>query len=68
MENSPLTFSLLANGALGRAVITNPSTGAFTYTPKAGAGGQDYFTFKAFDGKLYSKSATISVNVTTAPN
>jgi hypothetical protein len=68
VEKSPLTFSLVANGTLGKAVITNPSTGAFTYTPKANATGQDYFTFRAYDGQLYSKAATITVNITAAPN
>ena len=31
-EGSPLTFSIASNGGKGVARITNPTTGAFTYT------------------------------------
>jgi hypothetical protein len=62
-ENDPLTFSIVANGALGTAVITNAATGAFTYTPKTGVRGTDTFTFKANDGSLNSNTATVTVKI-----
>ena len=51
-DGSPLSFSIVANGTKGSAAITNAATGAFTYTPNAGATGADSFSFKASDGAL----------------
>ena len=62
-EGSALTYSIVANGAKGVARITNATSGAFTYTPNAGATGADSFTFKASDGQLDSNVATITVTV-----
>ena len=59
----PLTFSLVTNGTLGAAVV-NATTGAFTYTPNANAGGADSFTFKVNDGTIDSNIATVSVTIT----
>lgn len=64
VENSPLTYSIVANGGKGTAVITDASTGDYTYTPNPNAFGSDTFTFKAYDGELFSAEATISVNIT----
>jgi uncharacterized repeat protein (TIGR03803 family) len=62
-NGDPVTFSIVSNGAIGRAVITDTSTGAFTYTPNADASGTDVFTFKANDGTLDSNVATVTVTV-----
>jgi VCBS repeat-containing protein len=45
------------------------ANGAFTYVPNAGATGTDTFTYRAFDGVLYSAAATvtITVNANSAP-
>ena len=32
-NSDPLTFSIVTNGAYGTAVITDPATGIFSYTP-----------------------------------
>ncbi|WP_239026966.1 cadherin-like domain-containing protein [Geomonas oryzisoli] len=45
-----LTFRILANPSKGTVEITNASTGAFTYTPNAGANGSDSFLFQVNDG------------------
>ena len=45
-NNDPLTFTLIDQPAGGSVVIDNPSTGAFTYTPGAGAIGYDSFPFR----------------------
>lgn len=58
-----LTFSIVANGTLGIAFITDASTGAFTYTPNPNANGSDSFTFQASDGTLTSNVATVSVTI-----
>jgi hypothetical protein len=62
-DGNPLTFSLVANGSKGVAAITNASTGAFTYTPNAGAQGSDSFTFKVNDGQADSNVAVVNVTI-----
>jgi uncharacterized repeat protein (TIGR03803 family)/VCBS repeat-containing protein len=62
-SNTPLTFSIVANGALGTATITNSATGAFAYVPNLNANGADSFTFKADNGTIDTNVATISVSI-----
>lgn len=62
-EGDGLAFEVVANGAKGTAVVTNASTGAFTYTPNANVNGADSFTFKAFDGQDYSNTSTVNVTI-----
>lgn len=63
LEGNALTFSLIANGAKGTALISNTATGAFSYTPNKNATGADTFTFKANDGSVDSTAATITVTI-----
>ncbi|MGH8398548.1 MAG: beta strand repeat-containing protein [Gammaproteobacteria bacterium] len=81
-ENAPLSGTLPAADAAGNplsyavtqpahgAVSVTASTGAFTYTPTSGYTGDDSFTFTAMDTvtKLTSNTATISIDVKTAPS
>jgi hypothetical protein len=60
---APLTFSIVTNGTRGTATITNPATGAFTYTPNPNEHGTDTVTFKASDGAADSNIATIAVTI-----
>ena len=62
-DGQPLTFSIIANGTRGTALITDAATGAFTYTPNANANGADSFTFKVNDGHLDSNVATVLISV-----
>jgi len=62
-DGDPLTFSIVTNGALGMAVVTDVATGAYTYTPNTDANGSDSFTFKANDGYDDSNIATIAVTI-----
>jgi hypothetical protein len=62
-DGDTLTCSIVANGTKGSAVITNPATGAFTYTPDQDQLGDDAFTFKVNDGTVNSAVATISVAI-----
>ena len=62
-ENDPLTFSIVSNGTLGSAAITNAATGAYAYTPNADVSGSDTFTFKTTDGAIDSNVATVTVTI-----
>ncbi len=62
-ENSPLVYSIVANGAKGTAVITNSATGAYTYTPSSSSNGSDSFTFRVSDGTAFSNTAAITVSI-----
>ena len=66
-DGNPLTYSIVSNGSLGVAKITNATTGAFTYTPNAQATGTDTFTFKVSDGKAESNAATVTVTIKPKP-
>ena len=63
-ESDLLTFSIVANGAKGTAVITDAASGAYTYTPSGDENGVDTFTFLANDGGADSNVATVTVTIT----
>jgi uncharacterized repeat protein (TIGR03803 family)/VCBS repeat-containing protein len=63
-DSDPLSFEVVVNGSKGTAAITDPATGAFSYTPNADVSGTDTFTFKANDGTADSNIATITVTIT----
>jgi len=65
-DGDSLTYSIVANGALGTAVITDASTGAFSYTPGVGSTGTDSFSFIAHDGQKDSNIATVTVTINAA--
>ncbi len=60
-----LTFSIVTQPAHG-TVVTDGSASA-TYTPEPGYAGPDSFTFRAFDGWMNSKAATVTVKVNAPP-
>ena len=62
-DNDTLLFSIVGNGSKGTATLTNIATGDFTYTPNSDATGGDSFTFRVYDGDLYSNTATVSVTI-----
>src|SRR5205814_8439930 len=64
VDGDALTYAIVTNGTKGTATITNPATGAFTYTPAANAHGPDSFTFTARDASLVSNTATVSITIT----
>jgi len=64
-NDSPvLTYSIVANGSHGTAVITDNHAGKFTYTPDLNYNGSDSFTFKANDGANDSNIATVTISIT----
>jgi hypothetical protein len=60
VESSPLTFAIVTPPQHGALSGTMP---ALTYTPDQDYGGTDQFTFRAYDGELYSLAATIIITV-----
>ncbi len=59
-----LTYRLLSTGTLGTAVITNPLTGAFTYTPNTDVNGSDTISYVASDGSVDSNIAFVPITIT----
>jgi hypothetical protein len=60
-DGDALLFTVVTLPSKGTLTITNAATGAFTYTPNAGAVGYDTFTFRAADGTGASSEATGAV-------
>lgn len=60
--NYPLSAVLVAGPANG--TVTLNSDGSFMYGPNPNFNGTDYFTYKAYNGDLYSNSAIVSITVT----
>ena len=60
MDSDPLTYSIESSPSHGVLSGTPP---ALTYTPATDYLGTDSFTFRAYDGELYSNIATVSINV-----
>jgi tricorn protease-like protein len=59
-----ITFSLVSTAVHGTVTLTNPSTGAYSYTPAENFHGADSFTFQATAGGETSNVATVSITVT----
>jgi len=62
VDGDPLT-SVLVSGPAHGTLALNPD-GSFTYTPAENFCGEDSFTYKAYDGSLYSNVATVRITVT----
>lgn len=50
-RNLAMTYSIVENAAKGSVIFTNND---FEYTPNLNEFGEDYFTFKVFNGEVYS--------------
>ncbi|MBP7031560.1 MAG: tandem-95 repeat protein, partial [Anaerolineaceae bacterium] len=59
-----LTAVLVADIPAGEGTLVLASSGAFSYTPPVGFTGQTSFTYKVYDGALYSGVATVTITVT----
>jgi surface protein len=60
-DHNTLTVSLEDNVTNG--TLTLNDDGSFVYTPATNFFGSDSFTYKAYDGSLYSNIATVTINV-----
>ena len=65
-EGLALTASLSAGPAHGTLDLA--ADGGYTYTPAANYNGVDSFTYRAFDGAVYSAVTTVSLTVTSVPD
>jgi len=54
--------AVLVSGAANGSLVFN-GNGSFSYTPNAGFAGGDSIVYRAYDGALYSNSASISITV-----
>jgi hypothetical protein len=61
VDLDPLTFAILTGPSHGTLSGSPPDV---TYTPATGYSGADSFTFRAWDGSVFSNAATVSVTVT----
>lgn len=59
-DSAILSYSIVENGRLGTATVTNAATGTFTF--QARTAGNDYFVFRVSDGDRYA-DATVLVTV-----
>ena len=66
-DGRPVTFSIVSNGDTGTAVITDQSSGAFTYSTTTTALGIDSFTYKVNDGFVDSEASRITVQLNSDP-
>jgi VCBS repeat-containing protein len=64
-EGSPLT-AVLVTGPAHAASFSLNADGSFSYTPVANYEGSDSFVFRASDGWLLSRVATVALTVTSA--
>jgi|GEM_PF-1471629 len=58
-----LTFSIVNPPARGTVHITNPNTGAYTYTPAGRLSGTDSFTFQVVDQWGTASTAVVKITV-----
>jgi hypothetical protein len=59
-DGDALKYTTIADGKHG-VVILNPTTGEFSYTKNSSFQDNDSFQFKVSDGKVDSKSATVTL-------
>ncbi len=61
VEGDVLSVELVSNVSYGE--LTLNTTGGFTYTPTANYYGTDSFTYRAYDGQLYSGVAVVTIAI-----
>ena len=59
-----LTTELVTDIPAGEGTLVFATSGAFSYTPPTDFLGTTSFTYKVFDGSVYSNIATVSITVT----
>ena len=63
-DRDPLTYEIVDGPLHGTLSGAGPE---LTYTPEPGYTGSDSFTFRAFDGREYGNTATVTIAVTGLP-
>ena len=64
--SDPMTYQIVTGPSMGTLNLTDPTTGAFTYTPTPGQYGTDSFTYQTVQGTLTSNIATWTVTISPA--
>jgi hypothetical protein len=62
-DGDSLTYAIVAQGSLGKVVLSDEKKGTYTYAPNPSSKGTDSFTFKANDGQADSNTATLVVKI-----
>jgi VCBS repeat-containing protein len=63
IDGDALTYAITTQPTKGTITSLNPSTGAFTYVPTAGATGADSFRFRANDGVTSSAIVRVDIQI-----
>jgi hypothetical protein len=63
IDADPLTYSIVAQSALGQLILIDRNTGKINYQPKPNVNGYDKFQFQVDDGRLISNTAEIVIQV-----
>jgi VCBS repeat-containing protein len=66
IDSTTLTYTLVADSAVGGAAIIDRSTGAYTFAPTANFNGTAAFNFTASDGIASSAAAVVTIVVAPA--
>ena len=61
-QDGPTLTAELVTDVQNGVLVLNPN-GSFSYTPDLNSNGTDSFTYKAFDGELYSEAVTVTIHV-----
>ena len=64
LDGDNLTYSIVSSSSLGTVNLTDPTTGAFTYTPPVNQTGTATFTYKVKDNALFDSKESITATVT----
>jgi hypothetical protein len=63
IDGHPLTFEFVTLPTKGHLILTDSSTGAFSFLPQPDATGSDSFTFRVRDPFLTSMTATVAIAI-----
>ena len=61
VNDDPITAQLVTTVSHGH--LTFHTDGSFSYTPDAGFVGLDQYTYRVYDGELYSSTTTVTIKV-----
>ncbi len=65
-DNGPQAMTAVLSNNASNGQVTLSSDGSFVYVPSAGFVGNDVFSYRAFDGVLYSEIVNVNINVAAA--
>lgn len=63
IDQDALTFMIIQKGHLGETILTNSSTGEFTYTPFTNLYGVDIVQFQVMDAQSQSNVGQVSITI-----